>query len=122
MPYIIKNHGTKKILEVIYNKDIDFDTRIRALTDVINIIKKDGIKRNLLIDVCNIKSLLSTMQEYDFGEKLAQCNELRGCKVALLKIPQSSENQFINTVAINRGYILKEFNSRDEALSWLQVR
>ncbi len=122
MPYIIKNHDTKKIIEVIYNKDVDFDTRIRALSDVINIIKKDGIKRNLLIDVCNIKSLMSTIQEYDFGEKLANCKELRGCNVALLRTLQNNENKFINTVAINRGYFLKEFISRDEALSWLQVR
>lgn len=119
MAYKLHIQEESDIIKVVYNKETTFEMRLKALDEIVNLIRKNKKKYNLLIDVRTIKTLLSTMQEYDFGVKLAACDELRGSQVAVLKNPASDENKFINMVAINRGYILKVFLSGDEAMSWL---
>lgn len=119
MPYKLHIQDDTNIIKVVYNKETDYNMRLMALKEVVKLIQQNGKKYNLLIDVREIKTLLSTSEEYQFGEKLAACNELRGSQVAVLKNPKSDENKFINTVAINRGYILKVFVSDNDAMSWL---
>lgn len=120
MPYKLHIQDDSDLIKVVYNKETNFEMRLKALDEVVKLIRKNKKKYNLLIDVRTIKTLLSTTQEYDFGVKLAACNELRGSQIAVLKNPESDENKFINTVAINRGYILKAFISTDDAMGWLQ--
>jgi len=120
MPYKLQFQENHKIIEVIYNQKTDYNTRLMALEEVIHYIKSKEQKFNLLIDVQNIKTLLTTQQEYEFGVKLSSCKELIGAQVAVLKKTQTDQNKFINTVAINRGYSLKVFTCYEEANKWLK--
>lgn len=120
MPYNLHLQEDFNIISVTYSRQTNFNERLMALEEVVGLIQKNKKKYNLLIDVRKIITLLSTTQEYEFGVKLAACDELRGSQVAVLKNPESDENKFINTVAINRGYVLKVFLSVDDAQSWLK--
>ena len=120
MPFSLHLQEEINIISVVYEKETDFGERLMALEQVVDYIQKNKKKYNLLIDVRKIITLLSTTQEYAFGVKLANCHELKGAQVAVLKKPENDENKFINTVAINRGYILKVFFSADDAMNWLQ--
>ncbi len=119
MSYKLQIKEEFSIIEVVYNQATDYENRLDALNEVINHIHESKGKYNLLIDVRNIKTLLTTTQEYEFGVKLASSKELRGSKVAVLKKPQTNQNKFINTVATNRGYCLNVFTSYDDANKWL---
>jgi glycerol-3-phosphate responsive antiterminator len=120
MSYKLQFKEEHSIIEVIYNQETDYNTRLMALEEVVHYIKLKERKYNLLIDVQNIKTLLTTNQEYEFGVKLSTSKEIMGCQVAVLKKAQTDQNKFINTVAINRGYSLKVFTCYDEAFKWLK--
>ena len=120
MSYKLQFQEDNKIIEVIYTQETDYKTRLMALEEVTQYISSKGNKYNLLIDVQNIKTLLTTNQEYEFGVKLSSSKELVGAQVAVLKKQQTDQNKFINTVAINRGYCLKVFTYYDEASKWLR--
>lgn len=122
MSYKLQFQEENKIIEVLYNQETDYNSRLMALDEVVHYIKSKDQKYNLLIDVQKIKTLLTTNQEYEFGVKLAASKELKGAQVAVLKKPQTDQNKFINTVAINRGYSLRVFTCYDEAFKWLKVQ
>lgn len=122
MAYKLQYQEENNIIEVIYNQEADYSSRLMALEEVVQYIKSKGKKYNLLIDVQKIKKRLTTNQEYEFGVKLASSKELIGAQVAVLKKPQTDQNKFINTVAINRGYSLKVFTCHDDAFKWLKVQ
>ena len=90
-----------------------------AINEVLLLIKKDMVRYKLLIDVRKIINKLTRMQEFELGLKLSSIEEMKGTRVALLRNPRSLENQYVNNVAVNRGYLLKEFDSKDEAVFWL---
>lgn len=108
------------IIIVTYDGEIDFETRVRALNEVIAIIRKSSKKYQMLIDSRKIKNALTTMQEYEFGKMLAASEEIKGSRVAILSNLADIENQFVNTVAANRGYNLKEFVIYEDAMKWLK--
>ena len=120
MSYKLQFQENYKIIEAIYSQETEYKTRLMALEKVINYINLKGNKYNLLIDVRNIENKLTTNQEYEFGIKLAASKELIGAQVAVLNKQQTDQNNFINTVAINRGYNLRAFTCYNEATKWLK--
>ncbi len=119
MPYEIIIEG-RRVIEVYYHNQVDINERIQALCDVEEILRKNQADKRLLINITDIHSKLTTMEQFEFGKKLAESEELQGSRVALLRKLENKSNQFINSVAINRGYYLKEFFDRKEAVRWLK--
>lgn len=122
MSYRIGRVDNSKILIVTYEGSLDLQTRLDALEEIKKIIRDENLDADLLIDVRNSTSLLSTMEEYEFGKTLAGTKELKNSLVALLRLGKGNQNQFINNVAVNRGYMLREFTSEDAAMDWLREK
>ena len=122
MSYRIGRVDNSKILIVTYEGSLDLQTRLDALEEIKKIIRDENLDADLLIDVRNSTSLLSTMEEYEFGKTLAGTKELKNSLVALLRLGKGNQNQFINNVAVNRGYMLREFSSEDAAMGWLREK
>lgn len=120
MPYEITIDKDMNRIEVRYHGTVDLKQRLQAVSEVAAIIRAGRAKKRFLIDVTDIHSELRTSEEYDLGTKLADTKEFREGRTAVLRKPGSNENEFIDTVASNRGYPLKEFTDRDEAIRWLQ--
>jgi hypothetical protein len=120
MPYEITVADDNSRIEVRYHGSVDMKQRLQALSDAVEILRNGQADKRLLIDVTAITSRLTTMEQFDFAEKLVATEEHRGARVAVIRNPGSDENQFINNVAVNRGYNLKEFTDRNEAIRWLQ--
>jgi hypothetical protein len=40
-------------------------------------------------------------------------------RIALLYTPHQADQQFMETVAVNRGYVLRVFDMREKAVEWL---
>ena len=119
MSYLVNKLENNSILRVTYNGEVDFDARLSSLQDVIKIFQQDSRQYNLLIDNRNLTNELSTLDAFDFGEKLSLTKELRGCRIAVILGLSPDNHKFVHTVALNRGHFFKEFNSYDEAISWL---
>ncbi len=122
MSYRIGRVDNSKILILTYEGSLDLQTRLDALEEIKKIIRDENLDADLLIDVRNSTSLLSTMEEYEFGKTLAGTKELKNSLVALLRLGKGNQNQFINNVAVNRGYMLREFSSEDAAMGWLREK
>ena len=69
----------------------------------------------LLVDVREQEASPKTMEILQFG-----ANWPRSIRVALLIGPATLKDQnFLETVAVNRGIPMKDFTEEDEAMEWL---
>ncbi len=82
----------------------------------------------VLVDVRGWKAKPSTIDRYEFGQYLAQrVGEIRKSTglsdwcLAFLGTEKMTEPKLAETVAINRGALMKTTTSLDEALAWLGV-
>lgn len=121
MEYKIESNDADSILTITYEGDTTYETRLKALAAVVAKVQENSKSYNLLVDTRLINCQMSTIQEYKFGEKLADCVEIRNTRVALLIKETDEQRHFLNTVAVNRGYNQKKFVSFEEATNWLKV-
>lgn len=78
--------------------------------------------QSILVDMRNAHSELSTIELFDFFASF-QDVYIPGTKHAVLdseKTHTLADAQFAETVARNRGIIMKMFHEYDEALAWLR--
>ncbi len=72
--------------------------------------------RQLLVDVRDQDSAPSTLDIFEFGEDWPA-----GIRTAILVGDQTREDQqFLETVAFNRGKQMRVFDSEEDALNWLR--
>lgn len=119
MPYEIKIMDGNSGIEVRYHGSVDFNQRIQALSDVAEIMRRGQVAQRVLVDRIEIESQLRTMEDFNFGVKLAKTRELWNVRIAILRKP---DDEFVDVVAQNRGSMIKGFSIRDEALQWLFCR
>ena len=79
---------------------------------------------HILVDSREVDFKLSTLEIFDlpktFSDILSEFGlELRKIKRALLVAHIKNDYQFVETVAINRGYLVKLFDDINEARKWL---
>jgi len=116
MPYEIKIVADNSRIEVYYHGSVDLNQRVQALSSVAEILRKGQVARRVLVDRVGIESQLRTMEDFNFGVKLANTKELWGTLIAIVRKP---EDEFVDVVAQNRGIMIKGFTDRSEALHWL---
>ena len=74
---------------------------------------------NILLDIREFDYDLSDMESFTIGEYIAKNYRETGLKVACLRSPNKN-NDFTETVAVNRGVSFKLFNEEDQAIKWLK--
>ena len=74
----------------------------------------------VLVDTTALISLPATMALYDFVNTFAETKIPRRVRFALLSgVSSARDVRFLETLSINRGYLVRAFNTREEALAWL---
>lgn len=80
-------------------------------------------KENLhkVLTVLQLSGRLPVMSAYSIAGLASQLDSARKCKIALVDLNKDSlkDNQFGETVAINRGIRLKTFDNEEDAEKWL---
>ncbi len=77
-------------------------------------------RSRVLIDISRMKGVPTTLEDYQTASTLGERWANHVERAAILDSPEyAAESHFFETVAVNRGYVLKAFTREDEALQWL---
>jgi hypothetical protein len=81
---------------------------------------RDGNYRCLLIDVRESTEVAGSNMYYRYGEEIAKAFAFNVIRIAIAgRAEQSRSLSLIESVATNRGIILKSFTDMDKAIEWL---
>lgn len=114
MPEEVKIDTVNQLLHVQFFSDSTVNNWKKALVEVERLSEETGFCR-VLVDVRKQKDLADTMTLFNFGTHLP-----RSIKFAVLCELNIEDHRFIESVAINRGINVKDFDSEKNAIEWLK--
>lgn len=77
-------------------------------------------RSRVLVDISRMTGAPTTLEDYDAASTLDKRWRDVVERAAILDSPEfATENHFFETVALNRGYIIKTFTREDHAIEWL---
>ena len=127
MPWTCKHNSTLKIIEVFYTGQITGRDLQEVTSELINLEIEKGMNR-FLIDTTEMRlpPSFSLIDLYDLPSKQYLEDEAdRHGRVAVVFLPTSSTAkkaaEFYETVCRNRGWMVKVFSERQEAVNWLTL-
>jgi hypothetical protein len=100
--------------------DLDMNSSKKGFAEIAT-LGTDLQDYTVLIDLREVKSLLTTAQIHELGSELAQYGETFRRKTAVLTRADKDVNQakFFENVAQNRGFSVRTFTVFEEAIHWL---
>jgi hypothetical protein len=106
--------------EVVYSGEITTEIRNAALTEFLAQADKDLLK-GVYVDFRHAELKMTTADQYAFAERIAESPLFTYARHALLHRPEEvHQNRFIETVARNRGRMVRIFSDKAETIAWLQ--
>jgi hypothetical protein len=118
MPYNFKVKGKIGIVSTEPEEPITNSSAERFFSEIVDLAGSASVSK-ILIDARKIRVDLNVMQRFDFGEKAAQI--FRGLKIAFVTEPPLYDpRHFGEIVAYNRGAHIREFQTVEEAMLWLE--
>lgn len=82
--------------------------------------RAQDIKR-FLVDVRSVPNVISAAENYTFAnEDMKNMDLQRDVRSAILVDPDDKSHDFVETVILNAGYIVRIFHEEAEAISWLE--
>ena len=76
--------------------------------------------RRFLIDLTEAQVVGGTMPTFDAADPEGEiANLLRRIKTAFVRRELSDDDRFYETVAVNRGFLLRAFDTCEKAVEWL---
>lgn len=103
----------KQMLHAQFSSDSTIEDWKSALIQVVRLTEETGICR-VLVDVRKQTRMASTFELFNFGSQLP-----RSIAFAVLFDIHFEDHHFIESVAKNRGMIVKMFDSEQDAIEWL---
>lgn len=108
-----------QVIEVKFRGNINTEDFKKSLDAILGIRQDQGLTK-VLVDATKATSYPSTTSIILFGSGVAE--PLRGIRLAIASPLKIQENPaFFETVTINRGAVVRAFDSADEALAWLKT-
>lgn len=98
------------------------DYRTEA-TEVLQLARDRDIRR-FLVDNTTLEPTLGAADIYDFPRIYDELAADRAARIAVISSPQDAVRrnlQFYETVCVNRGYNVRLFDTREQALDWLRA-
>jgi hypothetical protein len=117
MPEEVTIREDLQVIQVTSYGDITTEDFKKTLDAILRTHQEQGLTK-VLINGTEVTSYPTTFPVYDFGSQVA--SSLRGMKIAIaMSLMKQDVSVFFETVVINRGGIVKVFDSPDAALAWL---
>lgn len=110
----VKIDTKNQLMRVQFGSDSTVENWKSALVQVEHLSEETGLCR-LLVDVRKQTGLAGTMTLFDFGVHLPH-----SIAFAVLCELHLEDHRFIENVARNRGIIVKDFDSEQNAIEWLK--
>ena len=122
MPYHQQHHSDLDVFETVYTGVVSADELQKAIDEGNDFHLKQGVE-NFLADLSELQSAPTILDVFDLPRQYDNAGVTRSSRMAVV-IPKSREMQslaeFYETVCLNRGWNVRLFETRDEAVSWLQ--
>ncbi len=124
MPWSYKEDPTSMIVEVTYTgKTTARD--LRESTSALIALEKEKGKNRFLIDTTDMGFAASIMDIYDLPNKQYLEEGADRCGRVAVILPSSAKEkeavQFYELVCMNRGWYVRAFPERQDAIDWLTV-
>ena len=121
MPYTITKHPDPSRIEIKYSGIITGEDLVNAINEFVTI---NADKRYLLVltDLSELSispSLLNVYDRIEMYEKLDISKETTEAVIIPISAFAKETVKFYDTACLNRGYNVKLFSTKDEALAWL---
>jgi len=76
--------------------------------------------RHFLFDLTNAVVVAGTLETFEAGSAAPEMEQtIRDFRIAIVYSKLTEDEQLFENVAVNRGYQLHVFDSRDKAIEWL---
>ena len=122
MPYKLKTKVQADVLIAIATGLRNLETIVEITKDLKSLCEKHGVTK-VLVDTRGLEGHLSTLEGFSLVTKhFKMLRDFRVIRQAAIVDQESSKErqQFIENVAVNRGYNIRFFGSFGEAREWLQ--
>ena len=118
IPYI---HISVKqgVIRAVYSGDADFGVTTEMLRKVAR-ISSESQSKLLLLDIREVEDRQYHVDAIRHAEQAPELGIDQTFRIALLRSRNDPMLQYIETVAINRGFRAKAFTDESEALAWLK--
>ncbi len=120
MGYTITTKPKQRVTIVKYVGEIGLQIRETAVQEVTNIIMAFGYD-SILVDLREAQITMSASEQCSFGTLLGDNKYFVDCRTAYLVKRDQHDNDFIETIALNRGYTFHTFTSELMAYEWLGI-
>ncbi|MDQ7797779.1 MAG: hypothetical protein RDU76_02390 [Candidatus Edwardsbacteria bacterium] len=120
MAHDVKQDLEKKLVVIKHSDRVDKDDLWNARLAALKIIQ-DNESPRILVDMRNIDLTTTTMERFEFAQSHNKYFTSR-TKIATLITkddPKKQDHQFVETVSLNRGFLLRVFEDQGEAEQWL---
>jgi hypothetical protein len=126
---LLKTQFASDLLDVEAEGEFSLDEAKRNFLEVLDAIVRYRAEK-VLIDGRRLKGEPEVMERFFYGEFVANETARRTGGGRMPRVPRFAyvlvepvldPNRFGETVASNRGMIIKVFDNREEALQWLEV-
>ena len=122
MPWAYEINPQLQIVEVVYEGEITARDLRESTSEFIALEKKKGMNR-FLVETTRIKLASSLIDLYNLPSKQyldEEADRLGRVAIVLPTCPKTKEAiRFYETVCRNRGWMVRAFLERKEALNWL---
>jgi hypothetical protein len=121
MPWSLKHDDTLGIVNLVYEGELSGDDLREATREGILLSQKhDAVKA--IVDCTRQEKTGDILDLYEFPDLYSQAGLNRAMRIALV-MPIATElhelARFYEDVCVNRGWQVKNFDTREEALAWL---
>jgi len=119
MDYEMTISEDNQYIRIRVMSDITIDLVERFSRDASELSEQANIHR-ILSDERGVKSLTNVAQTHAFAHKSWRGPGPRpGWRIAVLKAPDGTEYDCVETVMVNAGFEFRIFDEEDEAVAWL---
>ena len=115
----IKVIRARDFLQITETGDMDLSSSLQILLDVAD-ARRPPADFGILLDLRRAQWRLSTVEIYELAKSLAQLDNLRGAKIAVLVLSGANFDaaQFFETCSVNIGGIIDCFTNFEDAIQW----
>lgn len=120
MAHNVKHHPEKNLVIVKHTDQVDKHDLWDARLKILDCIKEKDSPR-ILVDMRDIILETTTMDRFEFAQSHNKYFP-SSTKIATLMSkddPNKSQHEFVETVSMNRGFMLRVFDDEHEAERWL---
>ncbi|MBD3178231.1 hypothetical protein GF321_00740 [bacterium] len=122
MGYVISQSELESVWQVVFSGRVDAESFHTAVNEELLAASRNNIK-GILVDFRQANAVMSTMEAYELGKRVASMPEFRTIRIVFLyRSGKELDGMFLETVAANRGIPISIYKDRDKAMKWLSGR